>query len=410
MGQHKKKNDFVEDEYVVEAILDTKVVGRKKFYKIKWEGYSSDECTWEPSKNLNQSLIKKYEKSIAKKKSSSKSNLNVSCDEEEDDEPKMKEILECRKENGVLKYRVLLDDKNLKWFPANKINDKRLLEAFDQIKNNEEPSKKRKKNFSGTETDEEIHYRRRSNHGGFVLSSSETKTIDSEKSDDVRKSSRNSKILKKPECSIIRQRHDTETSIFDNECSSRSSTPLTSKSISKQNFTPTTHDVSKIDRNKKNLTVKANEKEEDFYNIEKIVDHRFVNGVKEYRVRWENYSPEDDTWQTIDTFNDPNFVVEYEKLTTEQFNSLRVYDDFAKKSKESNCSFLKRLMMNTRKGITYSESEIVGILDKHYDDDGEAFYLVRLTNDEIIYMHPNDVPFSFREDCLNAERKYAYRK
>ena len=39
--------------YVVEKILDVKVIDGKKHYKIEWQGYSADEYTWEPIDHLS---------------------------------------------------------------------------------------------------------------------------------------------------------------------------------------------------------------------------------------------------------------------------------------------------------------------------------------------------------------------
>ena len=57
--------DNSEDQlYNVEKILDKKKVGGKVLYKVKWEGYDIDQCTWEPLKNLFnvQKFINEYEK------------------------------------------------------------------------------------------------------------------------------------------------------------------------------------------------------------------------------------------------------------------------------------------------------------------------------------------------------------
>lgn len=34
--------------YVVEDILDTRVINGLQHYRVKWKGYSFSECTWEP--------------------------------------------------------------------------------------------------------------------------------------------------------------------------------------------------------------------------------------------------------------------------------------------------------------------------------------------------------------------------
>ena len=52
------------DYYSVEKILDKRIHKGKIQYKIKWEGYSTDECTWEPLAHLDnvKYMIKEYER------------------------------------------------------------------------------------------------------------------------------------------------------------------------------------------------------------------------------------------------------------------------------------------------------------------------------------------------------------
>ena len=38
--------NLMEETYAVEAILDKKRVGHAVRYKVKWENYTMDECTW----------------------------------------------------------------------------------------------------------------------------------------------------------------------------------------------------------------------------------------------------------------------------------------------------------------------------------------------------------------------------
>ena len=48
--------------YLVERVVDKKQVGKRTMYCVKWEGYKSDENTWEPAKNLAnvKHLIQEY--------------------------------------------------------------------------------------------------------------------------------------------------------------------------------------------------------------------------------------------------------------------------------------------------------------------------------------------------------------
>ena len=50
--------------YNIEKILNRKKVKDRQLYKIKWEGYPMDQCTWEPVENLQNAirLIEEYDK------------------------------------------------------------------------------------------------------------------------------------------------------------------------------------------------------------------------------------------------------------------------------------------------------------------------------------------------------------
>ena len=53
-----------EDYYTVEKILEKKKVGKKTLYRVKWEGYSENECTWEPMANLKnvKDIVREFER------------------------------------------------------------------------------------------------------------------------------------------------------------------------------------------------------------------------------------------------------------------------------------------------------------------------------------------------------------
>lgn len=54
--------------YNAEKIIKERVKNGQKEYLLKWKGYSSKECTWEPRENIfDQRLFMSFEKAKNKK-------------------------------------------------------------------------------------------------------------------------------------------------------------------------------------------------------------------------------------------------------------------------------------------------------------------------------------------------------
>ena len=68
---------LMSDEYEVEKIVDKRIKNGKVEYKIKWVGYSMQECTWEPLKNLEniQKMIDDYNEKAHQKESQKKNSI-----------------------------------------------------------------------------------------------------------------------------------------------------------------------------------------------------------------------------------------------------------------------------------------------------------------------------------------------
>lgn len=58
-----------EDEFVVDKLLDKRMVGGKVEYLLSWKGYGPEENTWEPKANLGcPELIKAFEEKLKGKR------------------------------------------------------------------------------------------------------------------------------------------------------------------------------------------------------------------------------------------------------------------------------------------------------------------------------------------------------
>lgn len=75
--------EIEEDVYVVEEIKEKRVKDGKVQYKIKWQDYPEQDCTWEEEENvLDKDMVREFEKKIGilkdkKKKAKSKNERSI---------------------------------------------------------------------------------------------------------------------------------------------------------------------------------------------------------------------------------------------------------------------------------------------------------------------------------------------
>ena len=76
---HQNGGEISADEFIVERIIGKKIQHGKVKYQVKWDGYDTDEATWEPIENLESAAlaIEKYEKLLQGKDKKTKSKVTA---------------------------------------------------------------------------------------------------------------------------------------------------------------------------------------------------------------------------------------------------------------------------------------------------------------------------------------------
>ena len=63
------------------------------------------------------------------------------------------------------------------------------------------------------------------------------------------------------------------------------------------------------------------ENKNEFYEIEKIVDHKVVDNILKFRIRWKGYTPDKDTWEPLENFSSTIPIKAYQERIKQQLLS-----------------------------------------------------------------------------------------
>uniref|UniRef100_A0A0K0F2X4 Chromo domain-containing protein n=1 Tax=Strongyloides venezuelensis TaxID=75913 RepID=A0A0K0F2X4_STRVS len=393
MGRSKKTYNR-EKRYLVEDILNRKSEDGKILYLVKWEGYSGNKCTWEPSENLNDSLIKRYERSISEGipfilLSSDES----SEDEEENDDIMMKEILEIKVKNRIEQCKILYDDGTKKWVPKNKIQNEKILQEYEDKKDRYCVGLRKRLSKESIVNDNVFLKKKNSS-----IESLEEKTTETEKNTCRTRSFKQPLLCNyDSKYSLLKNNRNPprRSSRLNTTYNFKETSPLSSPRSSGSSCTWTNDTVNTFEStSSQNKTNKKASK---------------IDVNDEYRIRWKGYTSKHDTWQTADTFYDSNIITEYEKATNKEKYKSAFTSTFNNNLNEDiNDCLLDTIMSDAKKGTKYNEKEILGVLAMQYNKKNEKFYLIQLINKSVVPIHSTDIPEKFKSECLRLDRRQSF--
>ena len=146
-----EENDS-EEEYVIERIVKHRKHKNQNEYFIKWEGYSSDENTWEPEGNIPLSMIKEYWKTLGDKnkkndeKNAQKSN---SSDTKDKDDQNTEQKLKSNKNKENTENEIKKNENSE--IPKETANSENIEDGEDSKSTQEESKNVMKQSQSGEE-------------------------------------------------------------------------------------------------------------------------------------------------------------------------------------------------------------------------------------------------------------------
>jgi len=328
--------DIPDDDYEVENILDKRGKGKKLEYLVKWKNFEKKEDqTWEPMENLTESLelVEKFEKEHdekrdkAERRTSKQTKKNLVTEVEEEEEYEIEKILDVREGIEGKEYLV-------KWQGWDRPEDQ-TWEPEDSLKGNENMLRAFKK----------------------------SKLIANTSSGRGRKKKLDSEVA---EVIVLDNSKDEDTDALNESVESINGNKLNKRERGKTK----PNNQKEIDTGKKDVhsfsprgrksnsgnDPKEKDEKEAEYEVEKILDHKYVDGGIQYLVKWLNWDDKDNTWEPCDNLT----------------GAEKIIDNYEKSQKNK----LDKELGNIPVTDEDSEFEVERIVDKRIVD-GNTEYLVK---------------------------------
>eukprot|EP01050_Picozoa_sp_SAG11_P002481 SAG11_NODE_126_length_15729_cov_9.966859_17_plen_255_part_00 len=128
-----------DEEFTVEAIMDSRGKGKKKEYKVKWHGYPESEATWEPPENFagSRQMISEFEANVdaqttAKKSGGKKSIASGAFQKQRAATSKLERVVKKELRKDRIYYEVVVKGKTeSEWKAASEVDGDQAIADYE---------------------------------------------------------------------------------------------------------------------------------------------------------------------------------------------------------------------------------------------------------------------------------------